>query len=266
MIADDLTITPGDQDRAVREDQDPPRSLAVLAEGDGWIVVAKPPGLLVHRGPLSRDAPAALQVLRDQLGQLVYPLHRLDRQASGCLAFALSAEEAGRWQTGFADADKRYLALVRGYFRWDDAVNVTNPMKDDQGILKEAHSEVRCLGRAHSPRSSLLAVRPYTGRFHQVRRHVRDLGHPILGDHNHGDTRVNRAWREERGLQRMALHCLSLRLRRDDGRELAARCPLFEDHAALLSALPFWEDALRAEPLLGDPPLPWPAWTREAWG
>jgi tRNA pseudouridine65 synthase len=265
MIADDQADAQEDHDPA-QDDRDPPRSLAVLAEGDGWIVVAKPPGLLVHRGPLSRDAPAALQVLRDQLGQLVYPLHRLDRQASGCLAFALSAEEAGRWQTGFADAEKLYLALVRGYFRWDGVVDVTNPMKDDQGILKDARSEVWCLGRCHSPRSSLLAVRPHTGRFHQVRRHVRDLGHPILGDHNHGDTRVNRAWREERGLQRMALHSLSLRLRRDDGRELAASCPLFEDQAALFSALPFWEQAKEAEPSLGRAPLPWPDWTREAWG
>lgn len=232
-------------------------TLTLLAEGQGWVVVAKPPAMLVHRNPDMPRALAALQVLREQLGRYVYPIHRLDRAASGCLLFATERERAGELSAAMTSASKTYLAFVRGRFGPDTPVRIETPMRDDNGIEKSARSVVRCLGRSAEPRCSLLAVEPETGRFHQVRRHVRDLHHPIIGDTEHGDSKVNRWWREERGATRLGLHALRLRLNLPEG-EIAVTCPLFEDHARVWSALPWWEEAVAAEPGLAIPTLPLP--------
>lgn len=123
-----------------------PRSeLRVLREGDGWVVIAKPPRLLVHRTAQAPTADAVVQLLRDQLGRHVYPVHRLDRGASGCLLVATAREVAGPLNAALADADKIYVAFVRGAFAKETAL-VETPMKDDNGILKDARSRVRRLG------------------------------------------------------------------------------------------------------------------------
>lgn len=235
-----------------------PPPLAVLAEGPGWIVVAKPPGMLVHRAPQMPRAEAALQVVRDQVGRHVYPIHRLDLQASGCLLFATDKALAGPLSTALAapDAEKVYVAFVRGALTAEGPLRVENPMRDDNGFLKDAVSIVTRLGSSREPRCSLLRVEPVTGRWHQVRRHVRDLHHPILGDADHGDSKVNRWWRETYGNHRLGLHCLSLGLTLPDGQRLAATCPLFEDHARIWRQLPWWADAVAAEPALDLAPLP----------
>ncbi|MDP2307006.1 MAG: pseudouridine synthase [Pseudomonadota bacterium] len=232
--------------------------LTVLAEGADWIVVAKPPSLLVHRSEMLPGAEAALQVVRDQVGRHVYPIHRLDRPASGCLLFATTQEWAGPLSAAMASADaqKTYLAFVRGYFKEDGPLTVDRPMKDDNGNLREATSTVWCLGRSHEPRCSLLRVQPRTGRYHQVRRHVRDLMHPIIGDTDHGDSKVNRWWRDNGGATRLGLHCASLSIPLPDGSRIEAVSPLFEDHFAVWSAQPWWADAVAAFPSLALPPLP----------
>jgi tRNA pseudouridine65 synthase len=221
-------------------------------------VVAKPPGLLVHRSTFMPRAEAALQVLRDQLGRHVYPIHRLDRQASGCLLFATTREWAGPLSAALTapTAQKTYLAFVRGNFKGDGPVTADRPMKDDNGILKEALSVVWRLGGSPDPRCSLLRVEPRTGRYHQVRRHVRDLTHPILGDLDHGDSKVNRWWRENEGVDRLGLHCLSLSLDLPEGGRLEVTCPLFADHAAVWRRMPWWDEARAALPALELPPLP----------
>lgn len=232
--------------------------LVILAEGAGWLVVAKPPGLLVHRSELMPSAPAALQVVRDQLGRHVYPIHRLDRSASGCLLFATEKSLAGPLSAALAapEARKTYLAFVRGRFVADGPVEVTTPMKDDNGILKDAASTVWCVGRSAEPRCSLLRVEPRTGRFHQVRRHVRDLKHPVVGDTDHGDSKVNRWWREQGGVARLGLHCLSLELDLPDGGRLDVTCPLFADQATAFARLPWWDEARATLPALELPPMP----------
>jgi tRNA pseudouridine65 synthase len=231
--------------------------LTLLAQGDGWVVVAKPPRLVVHRGQGTRGEYAALQRLRDQLGAFVYPIHRLDRAASGCLLFATRQELAGPLHAAMhaPETRKTYLAFVRGWFKPEGPVLVDNPMKDDNGVLKEARSEVRCLGRGRDPRCSLLEVWPETGRYHQVRRHVRDLTHPIIGDSNHGDTRINRWWKVEHGVRRLGLHALALEMTFPDGQRRRIVCPLFKDQAKLFRRMPWWEDALEARPELGLAPL-----------
>lgn len=238
----------------------PPRPyLPVLARTDDWVVVGKPPRLMVHRprDDRTQDRWFALQLVRDQVGRRVYPVHRLDRPASGCLLFALSSEWARRLQAAMssAQAHKTYLAFVRGVMREPGPVVVDNPMQDDHGVLREARSVVQRVAFSHHPRCSLLQIQPTTGRLHQVRRHVRDLGHPILGDRQHGDTRVNRAWREEWDLPRLGLHCLSLDLPLDDGR-LQVTCPVPTPLADLWRRMPWWPAAVERLPELE---IPWPS-------
>lgn len=232
--------------------------LEIVARGEGWVVVAKPPGMLVHRVEGFEDPPYALQVVRDQLQTHVHPIHRLDRPTSGCLLFGLDKESARTLQAGLTSeaSEKTYLAHVRG--RWghgEESLRVDTPMTNTRGQPRDALSFVRCLGTSQEPRCSLLEVRPRTGRFHQVRRHVRDLGHPVLGDARHGDTKINRQWREEWDLPRLGLHCLSLDLPLPDGSRLQATCPPFEDLAALWRRMPWWDDAVARRPELALPPV-----------
>lgn len=237
-------------------------TLPVLAETDDWIVVAKPPRLIVHRNAHHRRAEACLQWVRNQVGGRVYPIHRLDFQTSGCLLFAKNREWAAALQPCLREGQKSYLAFVRGYFNYEGRITVETPMKDDKGISKEAESLVECIGRSHEPRCSLLRVHPKTGRFHQVRRHVRDLHHPCIGDSDHGDTRINRWWRENSRADRLGLHCHRLVLTLPDDTLLEAECPLFEDQHELFQSMPWWEDALKMEPSMAAPPLLLPDWPK----
>lgn len=229
----------------------------VLAEGEGWIVVAKPPRVVVHRNAGQRRASAMLQRVRDMVGRHVYLVHRLDWGASGCLLLATQRELAGPLSAALngPTARKTYLAFVRGRFPHEEPVRVETPIKTEFGF-KEAASVVELLGRSQEPRCSLLRVRPETGRNHQVRRHVRDLHHPIIHDAEHGDSRINRHWRENHGVFRLGLHALRLELDLPGGGRLDVVSPLFADQAALYPTLPWWEEALGREPALGLPPLP----------
>ena len=221
-------------------------------------MVAKPPRLLVHRNAHHPRAEACLQWVRDQVGGRVYPIHRLDFQTSGCLLFAKTRSWAAPLQQALSEGQKTYVAFVRGHYSTDTPVTITRPMKDDNGILKEAESTVELLGRANEPRCSLLKVEPKTGRFHQVRRHVRDLHHPCIGDSDHGDTRVNRWWRENSRANRLGLHCFRMMLRPPEGPAIQVECPLFEDQFEVFQSMPWWADALEKEPGLANPPLPLP--------
>ena len=227
--------------------------IPLLAKGDGWIVVSKPPRVVVHRGRDTRDEYAALQRARDLAKTRVYPIHRLDRQASGCLLFATKRERTGELHEALRHGVKTYVCLTRGWFKHDWPLTITNPITNE-GRTKGAESTVWCLGRSHDPRCSLLRVRPKTGRNHQVRRHVRDLHHPILGDREHGDHRENRVWREERGLPRLALHALTMRIELPEG-VVEVSSPLWDDMHGVLTRMPWWDRAVEQEPALALPPL-----------
>jgi tRNA pseudouridine65 synthase len=186
----------------------------------------------------------------------VHLVHRLDRAASGCLVIAFDAETTAALQAALTapEATKQYLAFTRGYFRWDDPVHVHKPMRDSQGRMKEAQSVVRVVGRSFDPWCSLLLVEPTTGRFHQVRRHVRDLTHPILRDAKHGDSKANVLWRDQWGLPRLGLHCHSLAFTLD-GERIEVTCPPPGDLVRIWQQLPWWEEAQRVLPALAQTPL-----------
>ena len=194
---------------------------------DEWIVaVNKPSGLLVHRSWIDKDETRfALQMVRDQIGRYVYPVHRLDKPTSGVLLFALDAETAKRLGALFESGEvrKEYLAVVRGYT--DKAGLIDYPLKEILDKMtdakarkdKEAQKAVtayECLatvelpipvGRYGSARYSLVRLRPETGRKHQLRRHMKHLLHPIVGDTKYGRTEHNNLFREHFGCHRLLL-------------------------------------------------------------
>src|SRR5574340_392910 len=91
--------------------------LNILYRDERYIAIDKPAGMLVHRTRIAEEGEYALQRLRDQIGQHVFPVHRLDRPTSGVLLFALDAEAARHMAPLFENhaIDKHYLAVVRGY-------------------------------------------------------------------------------------------------------------------------------------------------------
>ncbi len=221
--------------------------MLILASHPDWVVVAKPAGLAVHRGDDTRDTTFLVQQVRDQVGRRVWPVHRLDRGTSGAVWLSFDPAHLADCQAALAAGEKRYVALVRGAALSREPVEITNPMKDTKGILREAATWARVLATCEEPRCSLVLAKPRTGRFHQIRRHLRDLSHPVLGDGVHGDSRVNRIWREERGLGRLALHNLSLTV---PAAGIDVRCPIPDDLRTVWSALPLWREALAALPEL----------------
>ena len=168
---------------------------------------ADPSGLLTHRG-WANDRDTALTRARELAGRHVHPVHRLDRATSGVLLFALTEATAAALgaQLEAGDFDKRYLALVRGLT--PEAFEVDYPLRPLEAApdapKKPARSSFTRLGTFE--RYSLLEAIPHTGRSHQLRRHLKHLSHPILGDTRYGDGRHNRACRERFALHRLALH------------------------------------------------------------
>ena len=216
----------------------------ILYQDQRIVIIDKPAGVLVHSHPRFPDEIPLVQRVRDQLGQPVWPVHRLDRQTSGLLIFALSPDFVEPMAEALRQGQKTYWAFVRGNFPHDDPITVETPIKG-----KESLSIVRCLGQSAEPRCSLLEVLPKTGRNHQVRRHVRDLHHPILHDGDHGDSRVNRWWRENMGLKRLALHAGILHIKYQ-GRTLEIHSPLPQDLSTVFENMPWWNTALLTQPRL----------------
>ena len=192
--------------------------------------MTKPPGLLVHRTGLDAgETRFALQLLRDQLGRPVWPVHRLDKGTSGVLLFALNPETARLLGAAFESGQglqKTYQAVVRG---WpadagliDHALKrMPDDMRSERVETQAAQSRwvtLRCFelplpqqGFA-STRCAEVSLEPLTGRRHQLRRHMKHVAHPILGDATHGKGPLNRAVAELLGMQRLWLHATHLRL------------------------------------------------------
>lgn len=196
---------------------------------DAWIAAfTKPSGLLVHRG-WGDDDVVAVDLAREALAMRVHPAHRLDRATSGVLLFALSPEAAAALGACFEQGrvQKTYLALVRGVTPDEGRIDHPIPRRED-GPRVPAATSFRRLGVFE--RYSLVEARPETGRLHQVRRHLKHISHPIVGDVNYGKGDINRLFRERFGLRRLALHAASLTLLHPfTGESLTLEAPLTDD-------------------------------------
>lgn len=240
--------------------------LPILLQDEDLVAVNKPAGLLVHRSALDRGATEfAMQKVRDQVGSHVFPVHRLDRPTSGVLLFARSAEMARILSAQFAGGlvNKTYLAVVRGAPAWASQV-IDYPLHEELDALADALvtqdklaqaavSEVQVLARVElavavdrypTSRYALVRAFPRTGRKHQIRRHLRHLGHPIIGDVNHGVGKHNRFFSERFGFRRLLLACESMGFAHPrSGLLVQVRAPLAADFASVVAELG-WAEAL----------------------
>ena len=195
--------------------------LEILFQDDHLLVVNKPSGLIVHRG-WGSDRVTLMSLLRDQLERTasLRPVGRLDRGASGALLCALDPDTARALSAAARGGQviKRYLALVRGVPLRSGVIDHPIPRRPD-GPRVDALSEFRLLQTAQTePRvTSLVEVTPRTGRLHQVRRHLKHIDHPLIGDANYGKGAINRAMAERYGLRRLALHARSVEFFHPEG-------------------------------------------------
>lgn len=190
--------------------------LEILYQDDFLVVINKPHGLLVHQSAIARDAKEfALQLLRDQIGKWVSPVHRLDRKTSGILIFALDKETERLMSEKFAtnQIQKKYLAIVRGFTADEESIDY--PLKKDTGQIQEAftfyktleRTEIEfALGKQNTQRYSLVEAAPTTGRMHQLRKHFAHIHHPIIGDRPYGCNKQNKFFLENWEMQTMLLH------------------------------------------------------------
>jgi len=209
-------------------------ALQVVYQDAHLVAINKPAGLPSHRGWAS-DVRPALQRVRDQIGRAVFPVHRLDRGTSGLLLFALSSEVARDMQGSLAAGDKRYLALCRGHD--EKLTRVDHPLAKEPGAeRREAVTALRWLGTFE--RYGLYEARPRSGRMHQIRRHLKHVAHPIVGDVRYGKGEHNRIFRERFGFHRLALHCQSIAfVRPRGGGAIQLNAPLDREFAQLLEAI-----------------------------
>ncbi len=195
-------------------------SIEIIYKDSDLISINKPHGLAVHRSGYVGNADVfALQELRNQIGQMVYPCHRIDRKTSGVLLFALDSEVNVLMQKQFAEnkVKKKYLAIVRGYT--DDSGVIDYPLTNEKGKVQEALTKYRTLKRAEldissgkykTSRYSLVEVYPQTGRLHQIRKHFAHILHPIIGDRPHGCNKQNKMFKDKFAMITMMLHAAEI--------------------------------------------------------
>ncbi len=190
--------------------------LPILYQDERLVAIHKPSGLLVHRSPISQDRVFVLQTLRDQLGQRVYPVHRLDRATSGVLLFGLDSVSARAMAAQFEShkVSKSYRGLARGWV--DKNGLIDHALQDEEGTrgLQPAQTRYRRLQQVELPhavdrypsaRYSLVEIEPLTGRRQQIRKHFKHISHHLIGDTTHGNGRHNRFFRDHFGIHRLML-------------------------------------------------------------
>jgi len=205
--------------------------LEIIYQDKYLVAINKPSNLLVHRSWIDKaETRFAMQMVRDQIGQYVYPIHRLDKPTSGVLVFALSKEMARKMSELIVDGGfkKEYLAVVRGYADEEGTIDyalkeVLDKMTDKKARQDKAPQEAVTVykklaqvelpfpvGRYNTTRYSLLQLKPQTGRKHQLRRHMKHILHPIVGDTKYGRHEHNLFFREHFDCHRLLLHASKL--------------------------------------------------------
>ncbi len=238
------------------------QSLPILYQDKHLVAVNKPSGMLVHPSNVDpHETQSAMKNVRDQVGQWVYPVHRLDKATSGALLFALDKETARQITELFCGGriSKSYLAVVRGFTREEEQID--HPLKEkadkmtDQradrekpakpaitGYRRLATIEIpRPVGRYSTARYSLVKAAPLTGRKHQIRRHMKHIFHPVVGDTTYGDGKQNDFFRRNFNCRRLLLHAHSIAfVHPNTGARLYIQAPLDSVFCDLLEAL-HWE-------------------------
>jgi len=234
--------------------------IEIIYQDDDIVAVNKPSGIKVHRGVY--DSPRErflLQLVRDQVGQYLYPVHRLDKPTSGVLMFALNRGAARSLAKSFArhQVEKTYLAVVRGYIAEAGAVDHPLRRSDDGERLDKAPREALtrylrldtaelpvAVGRYATGRYSLVQAMPASGRMHQIRRHMSHLRHPIINDRQYGDNKHNRFFSEELNCRRLLLAATGLRFPHPRSREMIYLTARFDANFDNILRQLEWETAV----------------------
>ncbi|WP_245575028.1 pseudouridine synthase [Chitinilyticum litopenaei] len=252
-----------------------PEILPLLYQDEHLVAIHKPSGLLVHRTSLDAwETRFAVQILRNQLRRRVYPAHRLDKGTSGILLFGLTPEAGRALAMAFEaqQVDKTYHALVRGWPPASGLIDHALERKLDDAELyggpvptgaQPAQTRYRTQAKVELPwqidryptsRYALVELDPLTGRRHQLRRHLKHISHPIIGDATYGKGVHNRRFTEEYGSERLLLACTAIAFPHPaSGERIALACPLADEFAALLRRLPWQDGAAAALALAGEP-------------
>ncbi len=237
--------------------------LPILYRDDRVIAIDKPAGLLVHRSQVDRqETRFALQLLRDQIGRRVWPAHRLDRGTSGVLLFGLDAEAATSLARQFQEGSIRkcYRAVVRGHPPptalidhplapiSDPYLGVTEtgpaPQPARTQLRRLATFEIdQAVDRYPTSRYAYVELVPESGRRHQLRRHLKHIAHPIIGDATYGKGRHNRFFAAHFACRRLLLACRTIVwCHPDDHRPIETTAPVGDAFAATLAQLGWHED------------------------
>lgn len=224
----------------------------ILFEDEYLIAVNKPAGLLVHPSWISpASEPHLMGILKSYLGaEKLHTIHRLDRATSGVILVGKTLPVTQAIQTQFLQRsiNKTYLCVVRGWTQAEALIDYplvpkrdkfAEPFAQEDPEAKEAVTGYRRLaqveldipiGRYPMARYSLVEAKPKTGRKHQIRRHMKHILHPIIGDTKYGEGRHNRLFREEFDMHRMLLMATELEFTHPHtGAAMQIRAPLSEE-------------------------------------
>lgn len=239
------------------------KSLPVLYQDEHLIAVNKPAGLLVHRTVIDRhETEYALQIVRNQSGKRVYPFHRLDKPTSGVLLFAFDPEMGREMTRLFTQGavEKTYRAIVRGFTEQSGRVDYALKEQTDKlmqgGLDKPAQEAITAyqrlatielphpVGRYETARFSLIEAVPETGRNHQIRRHMKHIFHPVLGDTTYGDGKQNEFVRIRLNCRRLLLHASTIAFTHPrSGEFIRIEAPQDEEFQKVLDVLGWTSDA-----------------------
>lgn len=235
--------------------------IQILYEDQNYVAIHKTAGLLVHPTKLdSHEKITAVQILRQQLQKQIFPVHRLDKPTSGVMIFALNSNAAERLASQFREnqVQKKYIALVRGHLKQEHLLDY--PLKEELDMISDKNSNQNrpaqqaqtllmpieqveipvMVDRYPTTRYSLVFAFPKTGRKHQIRRHLRHLNHPIIGDVAHGCGEHNKYFENRFKKRRLFLSCLQMTFFHFDlNQSITVRSDICQDFREVIQDLGF---------------------------
>ena len=229
----------------------------IIYQDDDLVAINKPSGLLSVPDRFDDQLPSLKKMLKDEYGE-IFVIHRLDRDTSGLILFAKNAESHRFYSGIFEDrkVEKTYLGIVHGVppqaeGTIDKPIAPHFTIKGKMMVYRKGKNSITHYRTLESfGLYSLLEFRIETGRTHQIRVHMQDMGHPIVCDALYGTdepillSRIKRNYKlskqelEERPLlNRMALHSWKLGFTDPSGKELSLEAELPKDMTAVLQQL-----------------------------
>lgn len=210
------------------------KELSIISYGFGWLAVDKPSGMSVHNDP-GKDVCSVMSVRIRSDEHLqkeicfdsafgVHAVHRLDRETSGLMLLACNSDAFEYLSKQFRDrmVKKRYVALLHGvlspfteptenWYEWRfHLTQKSGGRKFPAGIGKKLPSLTKYRILEQSIHYTLIECEPVTGRTHQIRRHAKLAGHPIVGDRRYGTPRSLQYLKTHNQFDRLGLHSTSI--------------------------------------------------------